>query len=81
MLVARQDLPRLHALCLERGFARAVVREENRWVPVGGHREPPAFVLADEQGRELDVRVLEIAPDGYVAARRANCSTERAQLC
>lgn len=64
LLLALGDLPRLWRLLGEHGFTQKWLWEENRWVEIDGDRWPTAFVLADDQGRELDVHVVDVAPDG-----------------
>ncbi len=63
LLVSLGTLPTFQALCAEQGFTQKWLWEENRWVEHGGERYPTAFVLADAQGRELDVHVIDLAPD------------------
>jgi len=62
------DLPRLQSLFAEQGFTLKLIWEENRWIDVDGgpDRWPTAFVVADAQGRELDVHVIDIGPDGVI---------------
>ena len=43
--------------------------EESRWVDGGAERWPTAFVAADAEGRELDVHVIDIGPDGRCVSR------------
>jgi len=66
LLVALGDLPRLWKLLDEHGFILHYTWEENRWVEGETDRWPTAFVTADSQGRELDVHVLDIGPDGVI---------------
>jgi len=67
LLVLLGDLPTLWDLFHERGFTQRWVWEENRWVDgESGERWPTAFVVADGAGRELDVHVIGIAPDGAI---------------
>lgn len=62
LLVALGSLPTFLGLCMEQGFTQKWLWEENRWVEHGGERLPTAFVVADAQGRELDVHVIDLAP-------------------
>jgi lincosamide nucleotidyltransferase A/C/D/E len=66
LLVALDDLPPLWKLLDEHGFTLQYVWEENRWVDTDAHRWPTAFVTPDTQGRELDVHVIDIGPDGAI---------------
>lgn len=66
ILVLLGDLPKLRKLLDEHGFAQTVVWEESRWVEGEADRWPTAFVAADTQGRELDVHVIDIGPDGAI---------------
>jgi lincosamide nucleotidyltransferase A/C/D/E len=66
LLVALGDLPKLGRLFHEHGFTQQWVWRENRWVDGEGVRWPTAFVVADRQGRELDVHVIDIGPDAAI---------------
>jgi lincosamide nucleotidyltransferase A/C/D/E len=66
LLVAKDDLPTLWTLFGEHGFVLRYVWEENRWLDEETDRQPTAFVVADAQGRELDVHVIDIGPDGAI---------------
>jgi lincosamide nucleotidyltransferase A/C/D/E len=66
LLVALGDLPTLWKLLDDHGFTLRYVWQENHWVDEESHRWPTAFVVADGQGRELDVHVIEIGPDGAI---------------
>ena len=66
LLVALVDLPTFWKLLDEHGFTLQYVWEENRWVGEEADRWPTAFVTADSQGRELDVHVIDIGPDGAI---------------
>jgi lincosamide nucleotidyltransferase A/C/D/E len=63
LLVVLGDLPKLWHLFDERGFTQQGVWRENRWVDMEGVRWPTAFVVADGQGREVDVHVIDLGPD------------------
>lgn len=63
LLVALETLPSFRVLYAEQGFTQKWLWEENRWVEQDGERLPTAFVVADAQGRELDVHVIDLAPD------------------
>ena len=71
-LVSLDDLPTLWDLLDAHGFTLRYVWEENRWLDDEPHRWPTAFVVADGDGRELDVHVISIEPDGAVIQRYAN---------
>jgi lincosamide nucleotidyltransferase A/C/D/E len=66
LLVALGDLPTLWKLLDEHGFTLQYVWEENRWVESDAGRWPTAFVAEDGQGRELDVHVVDIEPNGAI---------------
>lgn len=66
ILATLGDLPRLQALLDERGFTRKLVWAESRWVEVESRRLPTAFVAADNQGRELDVHIIEATTGGSI---------------
>lgn len=66
LLVLLGDLPKLWQLFHEHGFAQQWVWQENRWVDTEGERWPTAFVVADGRGRELDVHVIDLGPDGAI---------------
>lgn len=59
-------LPALHRMLNANGFTLKLVWEENRWVGREPTRWPTAFVMVDTGGRELDVHVITIAPDGTI---------------
>ena len=65
-LVSLEDLPTLWNLLNARGFTLRHVWEENRWLGEEPHRWPTAFVMADGDGRELDVHVISIEPSGVM---------------
>jgi lincosamide nucleotidyltransferase A/C/D/E len=87
ILVVLGDLPTLWKLLDECGFALKRVWEENRWAGVEGNRRPTAFVAADGQGRELDVHVIDIRPDGLIIQHYDNpwpfpaLITEQGSIC
>lgn len=62
------NLPQLQMLFAEQGFILKLVWEENRWVDMDGapDRLPTAFVVADAQGREIDVHIIDIGADGAI---------------
>jgi lincosamide nucleotidyltransferase A/C/D/E len=66
LLVALDDLPTLWKLLGDQGFTLQYTWEENCWVDRDADRWPTAFVMADTQGRELDVHVIDIGPDGAI---------------
>jgi lincosamide nucleotidyltransferase A/C/D/E len=66
LLVALGDLPTLWKLLGDQGFSLQYTWEENRWVDRDADRWPTAFVMADTQGRELDIHVIDIGPDGAI---------------
>jgi lincosamide nucleotidyltransferase A/C/D/E len=66
LLVALGDLPALWMLLDEHNFTLQYVWEENRWLDAGTDRQPTAFVVADAQGRELDIHVINIGPYGAI---------------
>lgn len=66
LLVAKDNLPMLWTLLGEHGFTLQYMWEENRWLDEETDRQPTAFVVADGQGRELDVHVIDIGPDGAI---------------
>ncbi len=72
LLVVMGDLPGLWNLLDEYGSALKWVWEENRWVDGEPDRRPTAFVAADAQGRELDVHVIDIGPDGAIVQHYDN---------
>jgi len=68
LLVLLDDLPALWDLFHEHGFTLQWVWRDNRWVAGAGagERWPAAFVVADGHGRELDVHLIDIGPDGTI---------------
>lgn len=67
LLVLLGDLPALWSLFHGHGFIQQRVWEENRWVEgEGGDHWPTAFVVVDGQGRELDIHVIGITPNGAI---------------
>lgn len=65
VLISVHDIESLHNVLEEHGFHRKRVWTENRWLD-GGETSPSAFVVADRQGRELDVHVIDVLADGRV---------------
>lgn len=72
ILMMLGDLPKFWSLLDEHGFILRWVWEENRWVDGEVERRPTAFVVADAQGRELDVHVIDIGPDGALVQHYDN---------
>ncbi len=72
ILVLLGDLPKLRHLLDEHGFALKLVWEESRWADGEPDRWPTAFVAADAQGRELDVHIIDIGPDGAIVQHYDN---------
>jgi lincosamide nucleotidyltransferase A/C/D/E len=66
LLVTLDTLPPLWKLFDERGFTVQYVWQENRWIDRELKRWPTAFVVADAQGRELDVHVIDFGSDGSI---------------
>ncbi len=66
LLVTLGDLPALWNLLGERGFTLQYTWEENRWLGEEPRRQPTAFAVADAQGRELDIHVIDIGQDGAI---------------
>lgn len=66
LLVALGDLPLLWKVFDEHGFTLHYVWKENRWVDGEPDRWPTAFVAADEEGRALDVHVIDFGLDGAI---------------
>lgn len=71
-LVLLDDLPALWNLLDAQGFTLRHVWEENRWLEEEPHRWPTAFVVADRDGRELDIHVISIEPNGVIVQRYDN---------
>jgi len=66
ILMLLDDLPRLRQMLAEHGFTLKLVWQESRRLDEGADRWPSAFVVADAQGREIDVHVISIGPDGRI---------------
>jgi lincosamide nucleotidyltransferase A/C/D/E len=66
LLVLLGDLPQLWQVFHEHGFTQQYVWRENRWLEKEGDRWPTAFVVADGAGRELDIHVIDVGPDGAI---------------
>jgi len=66
ILMVLGDLPLLWKLLDEHRFTLQYVWEDNRWVDGEPDRWPTAFVVADAQGREIDVHVIDFGPDGSI---------------
>jgi lincosamide nucleotidyltransferase A/C/D/E len=63
LLVTLDTLLLLWKMFDERGFTLQYVWEENGWIDRESERWPTAFVVADAQGRELDIHVIDFGPD------------------
>lgn len=72
VLVLLGDLPTLWSALNTHGFTLRYVWEENQWVEGEPEKWPTAFVVADSQGRELDVHVIDVAPDGSIVQHYTN---------
>ena len=66
LLVALGDLTTFWQVIGEHGFRLQYEWEERRWIERDGTRWATAFVVADPQGRELDVHVIDLGPDGAI---------------
>jgi lincosamide nucleotidyltransferase A/C/D/E len=64
ILVLLGDLPKLRQMLDEHGFTLKLVWQESRRLDEEADCWPTAFVAADTQGREIDVHVIDIGPDG-----------------
>ena len=60
------DLAKLRQLLDEQGFSLKRVWQESRRLDEAADHWPTAFVVADTQGRELDVHLIDIGPDGRI---------------
>lgn len=72
ILALLDDLPKLWRLLDAQGFTLRYVWEENRWLDEEAHRLPTAFVVADAEGRELDVHVISIGSHGAIVQHYDN---------
>lgn len=72
ILVLLGDLSALHRMLDANSFTLKLVWEESRWVDSEPNRWPTAFVMADADGRELDVHIIAIAPDGTIIQHYGN---------
>ncbi len=66
ILVLLDDLPRLRQWLDAHGFTLKLVWQESRRLGEEANGWPTAFVVADPQGREVDVHVIDIGPDGRI---------------
>jgi lincosamide nucleotidyltransferase A/C/D/E len=66
VLVLLGDLHKLRHWLDEHGFTMNLVWQESRRLDEEADRWPTAFVVADSQGRELDVHLIDIGPDGHI---------------
>jgi lincosamide nucleotidyltransferase A/C/D/E len=66
ILVLLGDLSKLRQMLTEHGFILKRVWQESRPLGEEAGRWPSAFVAADAQGREIDVHVIDIGPDGRI---------------
>lgn len=66
VLVLLGDLAKLRQLLDEQGFSLKRVWQESRRLDEAADHWPTAFVVADAQGREIDVHVIDIGPDGHI---------------
>lgn len=65
VIMQMADVPGLLALLGQHGFTLRKVWEENLWVTgKGGERLPSAFVLGDDNGREVDAHALVLDEQG-----------------
>lgn len=64
LLVLLSDLPRLRQWLGAHGFTLKLVWRESRPLDEEADPWPSAFVAADALGREIDVHVISIGPDG-----------------
>jgi lincosamide nucleotidyltransferase A/C/D/E len=64
LLVLVSDLPRYADLVQEQGFERKLEWSESEPIHVGAMRFDSAFVDAHSDGREIDVHVIDIDPEG-----------------
>jgi lincosamide nucleotidyltransferase A/C/D/E len=66
ILVLLSDLPKLRQMLDQHGFSLKLIWQESRRLGEEAGGWPTAFVAADPQGRELDVHIIDIAPDGRI---------------
>jgi lincosamide nucleotidyltransferase A/C/D/E len=66
ILVLLGDLPKLRKLLDAHGFSLKRIWQESRRLDEEAGHWPTAFVVADPQGREIDVHLIEIGPDGHI---------------
>jgi lincosamide nucleotidyltransferase A/C/D/E len=68
LLIKVDDVARLLELLEVSGFTLKYTWEENRWIVEDGRRIPTAFVLAHEDGRELDFHAVRFDDRGVAVA-------------
>jgi lincosamide nucleotidyltransferase A/C/D/E len=66
ILVLLGDLAKLRQLLDEHGFTLKLVWQESHRLDEETDHWPTAFVTADPQGREIDVHVIDLEPDGRI---------------
>jgi lincosamide nucleotidyltransferase A/C/D/E len=66
LLVLLADLPRYADVVRRYGFQRKLEWSENQPIDVDAMRFDSAFVDAHPDGREIDVRVVDVDPEGAV---------------
>jgi lincosamide nucleotidyltransferase A/C/D/E len=67
LLVERVTLPAYANLIRRHGFVRKLEWSESQGIDIGGVTFDSAFVDAHEDGREIDVHVIEVGEDGTIA--------------
>lgn len=66
LLVLLEDLPRYVEVVRQHGFERDVVWDESLPIDVNGLGFDSAFVDAHPDGRDIDVHVIDLGPQGEV---------------
>ena len=66
LLLLISDLPRYAEIVRDHGFARKLEWSENQPIDVDAVHFDSAFVDAHPDGREIDVHVIDIDPEGAV---------------
>lgn len=65
IIMLREDVTRMLALLAEHGYQMHELWSENQWIEdTQGNRIPTAFVLADQDDRQLDVHAMNLDPNG-----------------